>query len=325
MLVSMYVYFFLDAKAVSYVMWVVAFFSIISPLLLKDDKWISFERIIKDYKNRYDSEVIKVKKLESAKRKVSFEKSELIKALEKINLTLQKENISKEELIRSVDSSLKAVIFFKTWEDTENKRALFQKKVYPSLGIVNIRSGLAMLPPRSIPQEKSNKEIIKWFIKKIVKEIPEDYEFSMPIISVIDIKKSDSFKRLKPFRRFQKSFLDFIPINELVPTNVAMNFLHQKKHLSSRDIIEIPNLIFLIEDYLISKEDYESIKKNNSKILSIIQKKVNSTELKTTDLATIEIESIKEALDKYVSDKDVIAERIKMNASFWKSYFENRK
>lgn len=118
--------------------------------------------------------------------------------------------------------------------------------------------------------------------------------------------------------------MDKIPIEELVPTKEIVNYLHNKKHLASKDIIEIPNVVFLVEDYLVSKSDAESLRKNNNKILANVKKAIKSDEIKTTDLALVKNEIIEKALKNYVMEPKKIAERIKENATFWKSYFEHR-
>mgnify|MGYP001620016671 CR=1 FL=1 len=146
----------------------------IFPNLFKDkNKAIleKYENVISDYKKKYEDEVSKSKKLKAEKKVVKFEKTELKKFLDKINETLQKENISKEELIKNIASSLKAVIFFKTAEDISQKRFLLRDQVYPEMGIISIRSGLAMLPPKRVPQDLSNTKIIEWFLNENKKSI----------------------------------------------------------------------------------------------------------------------------------------------------------
>ena len=297
------------------------------PNLFRDKNKAIFEKyenVISDYKKKYEDEVSKSKKLKAEKKVVKFEKTELKKFLDKINETLQKENISKEELIKNIASSLKAVIFFKTAEDISQKRFLLRDQIYPEMGIISIRSGLAMLPPKRVPQDLSNIKIVEWFLNEIKSRLPEDYEYNMLVISVIDLNETRSFKFLQHFRRINFSYLDKIPVEELMSVSDVANYFEKKKHLASRDIIEIPNLVFLVEDYLISKSDLEKLKKNNNAILSEIKKEVGTEELKTTDFATIENSIVEKVLKKYTSSPTEIADRIKENSIFWKTYFENR-
>ena len=320
-------YFYIGLKWISYISFLAGISSILISLWqsYQGDKIRGeYENIINDYRKKYEEESKKSKKLEKEKQEVSFERFELKKFLNKINETLQRENISKEELIKNVSSSLKAVVFFKTSEDTSKKRALFFNNVYPEMGIYPIRAGLSILPPKRVPQDMPNDKIIKWFKKELEKRVPKDYEYNIPFITVINLNETKSFKRLQPFRKIQFSYLDKIPIEELAPTEEIISYLHHKKHLSPRDIIEIPNLVFLIEDYLISKSDLEALRNNNNKILNEIKKIIKSNKIKTTDFATIKEDKLKKILTKYVSEPDLCAKRIVQNANFWKSYFEHR-
>lgn len=321
-------YFVLDQKAIGFISFSVGIASAIVPFLLSyyDNKTKKeYEKIIDDYRNRYEDEVNRSKKLQSEKEKLRFEKTEYRKFLDKINETLKRENISKSELMKGISSSLKAIVFFKTWEDTIQKRALFVDKAYPDIGVICIRSGLSILPPRRVPQEFSNKKIIKWFKKELEKRVPKGYEYNIAFITVINLIEATYFRRLGRIReRGQFSFLDKIPIEELLPAKEVINYLKKKKNLSPKDIIEIPNIVFLVEDYMITKSDYEKLKKNNEKIIKQIKKKTKSEELKTTDLASVDLKLMQTILRKYVSDSKKIAERVKSNASFWKDYFEHR-
>lgn len=327
LIVSIILYFNLEEKWISFISFVIGVLGIVIPLWQsRQDNNFKEEYgvLIDDYKKKYDSELNKNKELTNEKEKESFEKSELKKFLFKINETLQKENISKEELMKNMSHSLKAILFFKTAEDTSNKRMIFINKIYPELGVIGIRSGLSLLPPSRVPQDKTNEQIIEWFKSEIDKRIPKDYEYNIPLITVINLNETKSFKQLKDFRKIQLSFLDKIPIEELLTTKEVLNYLLHKKNLSSKDIIEMPNLVFLIEDYLIGKVDLESIRENNEKILDEIKKKIGIKEIKTTDMATVDKIILTDALKTYVSDPEKVYERIKENSTFWKSYFENR-
>ena len=327
LVISGILYFFINQKWISYISFMIGVLGIVISIIKsrKDDGIKEeYQKIIEDYKNKYNEELSKSKELQKHNERITYDKFELKKFLTKVNETIQRENISKEELIRNITTTLKAIVFFKTSEDTTKKRALFYNEVYPDMGIYSIRSGLSIVPPKRVPQDMPNAKIIDWFKKEIEKRVPKDYEYNIPFVSVINLNNTKSFKRLQKFRKIQFSFLDKIPFSELAPTKEIMNYLQKKKNLSTKDIVEIPNIAFLIEDYLVSKSDIESIKKNNQKIIDELKKQTNSSEIKTTDLSTINKDILKNVLKKYVSDEEKCANRIIENGKFWKSYFENR-
>ena len=119
LIVSVISYFYLNQKWISFISFIVGILGVVISLWqahqganIKGE----YEKIINDYKEKYKTELSNSNKLEKEKQIISFEKSELNKFLEKINETLQRESISKEELIKNIASSLKAVVFFKTSE-----------------------------------------------------------------------------------------------------------------------------------------------------------------------------------------------------------------
>lgn len=320
-------YFYLTEKWISYVSFMVGILGIVISLIQSDRNNAAkqeYDKIIEDYKRKYEEELNKSKKIEQEKQDLSFEKVELKKFLDKVNETLQRENISKEELIEKIDAPLKALILMKTSEDIANKRFILRDKALPELGFKYFDKGIYVLPPTKTPSISTKKEIADWIKNKFKKYVGKDYEYIIQIAVIVDFREIFCEKNVAKFRKKGKTILDIFGAEDIIPTNQVIKYLKDKKNLSSKDIIELPNIVFLVEDYLIKKTDLEKLRKNNDEIINKIKKTIKCDEIKTTDLANIEKNTLSTVLKDYVSDTDLIADRIKENATFWKSYFEHR-
>jgi len=278
-----------------------------------------FKKVIDGLKKK-NKEIYKA--LEQAQNNTELEsrkKEEYRKFLDKINHTLQSENISKEELIKKVASKLKALIIYKSYEDQQK---IIRDQIYSELGVVNISSGLSIIPPNRLNQKLSDAKLLNWFKKEVEKRIPDTYDYNFSIVAVVDLTKITAYKRLKPFRRINRTYLDKIRIEDLVSLREIESYLYTEKNISSKEIIETASVGFLIDSNLITTEDYEILKKNNDKIIAEINERLGSNNIRTTQFANIENSTLNSILSRYIENPEEITLSIKTNAQFWKDYFE---
>lgn len=171
-----------------------------------------------------------------------------------------------------------------------------------------------------MPQDKSNDELIEWFKKQLEENIPPDYEYNIDFVTTVNLTDIKSFKRLgKQFERGHFNWLRNIPTEDIAPTDMIMNYLSVKKDISTRDIIEIPNLLFLIDDNLITPQDKEILKREGEKVIKDIKKYLRTKELKTTNLAHIDSKELTLILtDNGVKNPLIVSNMLIRNAKIWK-------
>lgn len=300
---------------------VLAIFILKRTELIQANSGVKFNSIIDNLKEKNKTQKTQLQNLEISQEELEFKKNELKKFLDKVNDTLQSKNISKEELIKRVTGKLKAILIYKSFE---LKPKTIRDEVYPALGVQNVSSGLSIIPPQKLNQKLSDQKLIEWFKSEVNKRIPADYEYNISLIAVVDLTKMSVYKKLEPYRRFKRTYLDKIRIEDLLSLREIESFLYQEEKLSSKEIIQIPNITFLIEDYNISKEEMVSLFKYNDNILTEIKETLGVTKLETTDFATITQGTIIPAIDNYVQDPEKVSEIIIRNAKFWKDYFDRK-
>lgn len=313
---------------------IVTIISFLFILTSKEERTIKrLEKIVEEYEKEKHQNINQIKKLSkdvtTIKKNFDIEKGKtrrLSRLLDNVGVVLNRENISKEELIKNITSPLKAIVFFKTWEDPDRKREIFMNKVYPDMHIYGIRSGLSILPPKYIPQHMTKDEMIEWFLGEIEKRIPKGYQYNLPFITVINLTDIRSFRRLASIHsKGHFSYLDKIPIDELAPSQTVLNFLAKKKKISLRNIIEIPNLLFLIDEIYVSTEDKLAINRQNKKIINEIKTYLKTDKFITTDLANIDQKELKFILvTNGIKNPDFISSIIKYNAKIWKQILDRQ-
>ena len=155
-----------------------------------------------------------------------------------IGVTLTKENISKEEIIKNISSPLKAILFQKYWEDPGKKRFILRDEVFPKIHAYHIKGGLYIIPPAFIPQYKSNDKCVEWFRNQLKENIPSGYQYNIPFAATVNLTDIKSFKNLdEEHDRGHFNWLRNVPTEDIAPTEILVNYLVTKKDISTRDLV----------------------------------------------------------------------------------------
>lgn len=245
----------------------------------------------------------------------------------KITIELQKEHLSKDNLLRRIDKPVYALLVHKTEEiDANNKKNKpLRDIILPSLGFKYVKGcrGLYVLTPSFLPSFKDRKELEKWINIKIINQIPKNLRYVTSFISLIDLRYTISIQKDRLTKKYDTTLIDSINAEELINFSEGLNYLQKKKTLSIKDIIEIPNLFFLLDNTMIKLEDKENLKQKNEEIIAKIEEQVEK-EIYTKDFPDLDNEFLYSILKNYadVSLKDI--ETIKSNAKFWIDLFSNK-
>jgi hypothetical protein len=243
--------------------------------------------------------------------KARMQTTGLEKIVSKINETLKKEHISKDELINKIDSPQYVLMIQKYNEPPKE----IQDKLL-EYGFKTFGYGIYLLPPVKARElgVKADFDIDKWIDQKLLKELPKTYKYIINFAAIVDLRHMTSKRNIVEKAR---TYMDVLEPEDLVsPEEIAL-YLKNKKNISIKDVIQIPNLIFLVDDFAIDLEDYNVLKEHNDEILIDIKKKINAKDIKTTDLATINEDTVEEVLSKYTKKPKEITKMIVRNAKFW--------
>ncbi|MGC8580442.1 MAG: hypothetical protein ACP5MB_10360 [bacterium] len=249
---------------------------------------------------------------EKQRKLVERENLALKKIVYKIDETLKSEKISKEDLIAKIKGGRYTILLQKHNEGPEK---YIRGRLY-SLGFRHINSGIYILPPvkaRELDISESF-DISDWLKRVLLKGLPNDYKCMINFVSIIDLKNTAAHNNLV---KRSKTYLDVLAPEDLIEPEGLIAYLNDKKNISIKDVIQIPNLVFLLDESSVDKKDYEAVRKHNDEILMAIKKNVGSKEIITTDFATINENIIQDVLKAYVSNPGEISGMIIRNAKFW--------
>lgn len=268
-------------------------------------------------KERHKSEVKRIK------QEVHTEKTKrqrLSKLVDNIGVTLTKENISKEEIIKNISSPLKAILFQKYWEDPGIKRFILRDEVFPKIHAYHIKGGLYIIPPAYVPQKKTNDECVEWFKEQIKEDIPDGYQYNIPFVATVNLTNIKSFKNLEnQYGKGHFNWLRNVPTEDIAPTEMLVDYLTTKKDIALRELIDMPNIMILVNEKQITLKDKAILKNQSSKIIDDIKNYLQIEELKTTDLANMENQDLTLILtDNEINLPLNVSRMLINNAQLWK-------
>jgi len=253
--------------------------------------------------------------------------SKLRQLMNKITINLQKEHFSKEELLRRLNKPIYCLLFHKTEEASlkDNKLKVLRDKILPALGFKFIRGsrGVYILPPSQLPSFKDRDEIEKWVEKRIIQKVPADYRYIFDFVSLIDLRFTISIKNDKLTKKYD-TLMETINAEELINFSEGLSYLQKKKNLSLKDIIEIPNLFFLLDNTSLDFSKRQIIKDKNEEIISIITGDLKNKDLMTKDLMGLDSQYLLTLLNNYTIIKIDDIKVIKDNVRFWEDLMNNK-
>ncbi|MHB1830734.1 MAG: hypothetical protein ACYCO0_05065 [Candidatus Micrarchaeaceae archaeon] len=322
-IISALLYWYLSQQIIGAILFILAILSIIWQF--KDNNKKDSDNVL-ELARLYEQDKTKMREEYSAKEKqILSEKSEteaeldkarmqttgLEKIVSKINETLKKEHISKEELINKIDSPQYMLMIQKYNEPPKEIQNRLLEYGFKTFGY-----GIYLLPPVKSRDlgVKADFDIKKWMEQTILKGLPKNYKYIINFAAIVDIRHMTSKRNIVEKAR---TYLDILEPEDLVrPEEIAL-YLKNKKNISIKDVIQIPNLIFLVDNFGIDMEDYNALNEHNDEILIAIKKKIKAKDIKTTDLATINEDTIESVLSKYTKKPKEITKMIIRNAKFW--------
>jgi len=244
------------------------------------------------------------------------ERNEIEASLKEVNIKLNKENISKEELIRELKDDMEVILLVKHVEGNKDEPKPI-KEALKNRGFRNVNYGMYVLPPYLTPHFRETAEMNKWVSRNILMKIPEGHRYKMSIMFV-DLKR---VLVKEQGENHMKSIIEKLDFTDLVKLEKLSNFIKKKRNISIMDIMQIPNLLRLIEIGHFGYNDKKLIIENEKKILENIGKTLGTNEIKTGDISKIPKLKLIEILNKFqIRNKEIIAQDILNNSKFWSQF-----
>jgi hypothetical protein len=249
-------------------------------------------------------------------KKLEKERNEIDASLREVNIKLNEERISKEELIKDLKDDMEVILLIKHAEGNKDEPKPI-KDALKNRGFRPINYGMYILPPYLSPHFKETEEMNKWVTRNILKKVPDDHRYKMSVMFVdlkrVLVKEHGENK--------MKSIIDKLDFTDLVRLEKLSNFVKKKKNISIMDIMQIPHLVRLIDVGHFGYNDKKNVLNNENKILKAIGETLGTNELKTKDISKISKENMVNILERYqIKNKEQISEDIIKNSKFWSQF-----
>ncbi len=317
---SVIFYFFIDEKWMTFLGFVMGAAGLIKPIYDEYTKRgidKEYNKTIQGFQEQNRTLLEQAEDARDAERLANVKKDSYQKLLSKINLTLERENITKQELIDKLDEKVRTIMLQKY---NEPARKLITDRLF-EMGFKTTGQGVYILPPVKATFIKPGFNLNKWLKDEILDRLPDDHKYIIKFAMVVDFKKMVFEKKIVVRA---KTILENMDAEDILEPSEVVEYLQMKKNISIKDVIEVPNLAFLVEEHLVSAANYKKLIEQNEEIINRIQREMNLPELNTTRLGNVDQEQLSTILQHYVTESDTIAERIIQNAGFWNAFFEDR-
>lgn len=276
----------------------------------------SFEKLERSYQKVIDKQDTLLGSQVEENFELKKERDNIEGVLSGINLKLNEENISKEELIAELNNNLEVVLLIKHAEGQKDSpkpiRDALKKR-----GFRSINYGMWILPPSLTPNFGKTEKLEAWIDKKILNKISIEYRYKISVMFV-DLRKV--FVKKQGETRM-KSLIDKIDYTDFVKLEKLNGYLKQKKNISLMDVVQIPNLVKLVNKGSFGWHDGSVLNQNQNQILTEVRNHLGKQELKTKDLMKVNLEFFRDLLKrKGIRNYEKISSDVIENSEFWNRF-----
>jgi hypothetical protein len=236
--------------------------------------------------------------------------------------SIKSEGISTKKLVEEYrEKELNALILYKGFEKPGEKI----KSRYIELGFKPVGRGAWLLPPTYLPKNiKTQNDVGNWVESNILKDLPNDYEYCISFVALVDLKKFFAKKKLLPNVKYRvqwRTIWDSLAIDEIYPPEYAEKYI--KENISLADIIRISDITFL-SSKACSDSELEKIENDRESLISKLKEVIGTSKLTLSDYSKINKDKLVTVLSKYVKNPDQVADSIISEASFWDDFLREK-
>ena len=239
----------------------------------------------------------------------------------RLEYQFERTGVSTDEMLRYYDKPLYAVILLKYLEKYKKKTTQELKERLVAMGFALLQNNVWVLPPSRTPQGLNSQEDIKaWMRSGLTKALRKDYQYVMPFVAVVDMRKvvSERYRVVKP--REGRTIFSIIDRKDLLPASYVYSYI-KRKGFSLEGMIRGGDLIFLASAFA-DPETLEALKESQAYATSRIQKLMNTDGISLSYIADLHENELGGALEGNVKHPVDVARRLAIEAQYWERFLE---
>lgn len=226
-----------------------------------------------------------------------------------------------DEMLRYYDKPLNAIMLLRSLERHKKKNSMEIRDRLIALGFVALQSNVWVLPPSKTPQDLMTQEDIKsWVRSRLTKALRKDYQYVMPFVAVVDMRKVVAERHRVVKQREGRTIFSVVGRKDLLPASYVYSYM-KKKGFSLEGMIRGGDLIFLASAFA-DPETMEALKQSEAYATSRIRKLMNTDGVTLSYIADLHEKELGGALDGIVPHPVDVARRLAIEAQYWERFLD---
>lgn len=233
----------------------------------------------------------------------------------------QASGVTTDEMVRHFDRPLNAILVLRHVERYKKKPSSEIRDRLADLGFSLLQSNVWVLPPSRTPKDLNTQEDLKvWVRGKLTKSLRKDYQYVMPVIAVIDLRKAIAERHRVVRQPEGRTIFSVIDKLDLLPPSYVYSYM-RKRGFSLEDFIRSGDLVFLASAFA-DPETLESLKQSYAYATSRIQKLMNTEGISLSYIADLHEKELGGALEGIVKHPVDVARRLTIEAQYWERFLD---
>ena len=229
--------------------------------------------------------------------------------------------VTTDEMLRHYDKPLNAIILLRYMEKYKKKATLEIRDRLLGLGFILLQSNVWVLPPTRTPQDLKTQEDLKtWVRAKLTKALRKDYQYVMPFVALVDLRKTTSERHHVVKKNEGKTIFSIMDQKELLPSAYIYWYM-KKRGFSLEEFIRSGDLVFLASAFA-DPETMEALKQSYAFATSRIQKLMNTDGISLSYIADLHENELGGALEGIVKHPVDVARRLAIEAQYWERFLD---
>lgn len=253
--------------------------------------------------------------------KAAKKEDEYLRLARRLEYQFESIGVTTDELLRYYDRPLYAIILLRFMEKHRKKASLEIRDRLIALGFVFLQNNVWVLPPSRTPQDLKSQEDIKvWVRTRLTKALRKDYQYVMPFVAVVDMRKVVAEKHRVVRQPEGRTIFTIIDRKDLFPASYVYSYM-KKKGFALEEMIRGGDLVFLASAFA-GPETLDALKQSRAYATSRIQKLMNTDRITLSYVADLHERELGGALDGIVQHPVAVAKRLAIEAQYWERFLE---
>ncbi len=244
---------------------------------------------------------------------------DLRRLLRRLRPQIRRAGITSDEVIRSNEDPVNAILLLRSVERSDGKRSTALKERLIRIGFKYLQDEVWVLPPARTPQKLAGQDDIKlWAYLNITKPLRKATQFVLPFVALVDLKKVTAEKRGIRKLPLARTIFNILDLEDTVEASHIYAHI-KKQNLGILDVISSGDLLFLASSFC-DKSTMAALEDSYDALVQTIQEGTESGEVSLESMAKFDPAVLARLLQKIVSHPKDTAQRTIIEAQYWMRY-----